>query len=65
MSKTIRLCNGERVKIYGIHTKEELEQIREIRNNQIREQQSKIDIKHEKENPCKYCGGNGCTMCGW
>ena len=65
MSRTIKLINGTKVKIYGNHTKEEIEEIKELRNNQIMEHQSRIDIQHEKENPCKFCGGNGCTGCGW
>ena len=65
MSKKIILCNGETVTIYGNHSKEEIEKIRKIRNNQIREAQSRADISRDKILKCKYCGGNGCTICGW
>lgn len=65
MKTKIKLVNGQTITIYGNHTKEELLEIKKIRNQQIIEAQSKADILRDKLLTCQYCGGNGCTICGW
>lgn len=65
MSKKIKLCNGQIITIYGNYSKEELKEIKRIRNSQIMERQSKADLLRDEILKCKYCGGNGCTLCGW
>jgi len=65
MSTKIKLVNGRTITVYGAHTKEDLKMIKALRNNQIIEAQSRADIKRDNMFKCQYCGGNGCTLCGW
>ncbi len=65
MSHKIKLCNGQTVKLYGNYSKEQLKEIKKIRNQQVQEQQSRADIQRDEILKCKFCNGNGCTGCGW
>ena len=65
MSTKIKLFNGQLITIYGNYSKEELNEIKKIRNDQLREAQSRADITRDKMFQCTACGGNGCTLCGW
>jgi Cdc6-like AAA superfamily ATPase len=65
LRKKVKLCNGTHAIIYGDYSKEELKEIIKIRNDVIMEAQSKADVKRDEMFKCTYCGGNGCTMCGW
>ncbi len=61
----LKLFDGSYIIIYGNYDKKELEEIRKVRNAQ-RQLQLDINEKNREEIlKCKYCGGNGCTMCGW
>jgi len=65
MSIKLKLFNGHTVTIYGNHSKKELLDIKKIRENQIRERQAIADIVRDEILKCTFCGGNGCTACGW